>query len=540
MAGRAAPGGFVLAAAGAKSRINGGEKAHESPIFPAPEVPLHIVRQKGGSELARKSRDADKDRRAEENTETQRPAGPALAVWRVYRRLQRPELAQQARVAEETLGRYERGEREPKPGPLRKLGRALAVPVERIGETAELLAALDRLPPSEPLAPARTALRLQTELGTLLERGALESARLRPTADESPEAEEAHAERLVIRLREIPAHFRPGWGERCAALRGAAVVTRLCAESTMTAANCGADAIGWADLACLAAHLSKGSDAARRRLLGYAQLHRANAVRVAGQIPTADRLSGEALELWEHGDPNLPLPEDRIFSLLASLRRGQRRLPEALVLLDRALELAPPGRTAGLLVVKGKTLEEMGDYAGAVQGLQRALPLLDLDPDPRTAWAAHFNLCENLFHLGRAEEARLLLPQVYEVAHRMGNGLDLLRLRWLEGRIAAFCGRWAEAAEIFREVRAGFLARKIPFDTALVSLELAMVLLEQGKTAEVKEVARPLPPLFDALGVEREALASLAVFCAAAEREAATLAQARAALERLQRAGRGA
>jgi hypothetical protein len=61
----------------------------------------------------------------------------------------------------------------------------------------------------------------------------------------------------------------------------------------------------------------------------------------------------------------------------------------------------------------------------------------------------------------------------------------------------------------------------------LVSLDLAIVFLEQGKTEEVKEVTRPLVPFFDALQIEREALASLHLFCAAAEAEAVTLAEAR-------------
>lgn len=89
-------------------------------------------------------------------------------------------------------------------------------------------------------------------------------------------------------------------------------------------------------------------------------------------------------------------------------------------------------------------------------------------------------------------------------------------------------------------MRDGFLARGIPFDAALASLELAVVLLEQGRTAEVKETTLLLAPLFGALEVDREALASLQLFCEASERENATLAEARRLCDLLRRVRRQA
>jgi len=59
-------------------------------------------------------------------------------------------------------------------------------------------------------------------------------------------------------------------------------------------------------------------------------------------------------------------------------------------------------------------------------------------------------------------------------------------------------------------------------------------------TAEVKENTRLLAPLFGALEVDREALASLQLFCGAAEREAATLAEARRLCDLLRHARRQA
>lgn len=299
------------------------------------------------------------------------------------------------------------------------------------------------------------------------------------------------------------------------------------------------------ELAQLAAEIAgrlQGGEPWPSRVQGYVGAFLGNAQRVGGELPAAARTLIRARHLWEAGataDPGL-LDESRFLSLEASLLRDQRRLPEAVARLEEALRLARPESVARLLVQKGRTLEEMDDYEGAVAALFKAIPLIDGGADPRLAWAARFNLCENLFQLGRHEEAAPLFPEIRELAIQLGNGLDLLRLRWLEGRIAALRRRWREAAEILAEVRDGFLARGIPFDAALASLELATVLLEEERTAEVKETTRLLAPLFGALEVDREALASLQLFCEAAERENATLAEARRLCDLLRRTRRQA
>jgi transcriptional regulator with XRE-family HTH domain len=464
--------------------------------------------------------------------------GAAIVACRIDRGLTRSELARRARMWEETLRRYERGDREPAAGPLRRLAAALEISPERLRETGQLLAATARLPASEPLSPAVAALRFGEELGRLQAGGVTAAAPLRPKKSISLPDERARAERLVARLRAVSAEARPGWVERCGGCRGCAIVERLCGESVCAAANSNADSSTWAELAHSAARLSPGTEAESRRRTGFALAHLANAARVGGRLDEAEACFAQAIDLWEHGDPALPLDPSRIWDLLASLRRDQRRIPEALDLLDRALSLAPQERVGRILVKRARTLEEIGDYEGAVANLRRAVPLIDAEADPRTAWAARFNLCENLLQLGRPAEAAPLLPEIRELAHRLGNGLDLQRLRWLEGRIAGFEGRWPEAEAILTEVRDAFLARDIPFDTALASLELAVAQLEQGKTAEVKEVTRPLVPLFAALKIGREALAALRLFCTAAQRDAATLAEARR-LQELLRHGSG-
>ncbi|HTG32938.1 MAG TPA: hypothetical protein VLB76_08390 [Thermoanaerobaculia bacterium] len=88
----------------------------------------------------------------------------------------------------------------------------------------------------------------------------------------------------------------------------------------------------------------------------------------------------------------------------------------------------------------------------------------------------------------------------------------------MEGRIAAGLGDRSGARRSFGDARREFAGRGMAYDAALVSLELAVLLIEQGETAEVRELAEEIPEIFRARDVHRETLAALAVFQAAAPR----------------------
>ncbi|HYX24555.1 MAG TPA: hypothetical protein VFC23_10425, partial [Thermoanaerobaculia bacterium] len=96
-------------------------------------------------------------------------------------------------------------------------------------------------------------------------------------------------------------------------------------------------------------------------------------------------------------------------------------------------------------------------------------------------------------------------------------------------------GERERARTAFEEVRREFTERGMGYDTALVSLELAALDLEDGRTAEVKELAREMVTVFRAQEVQREALAALLLFRRAALKERATAELARDVAEFLNR-----
>jgi len=80
------------------------------------------------------------------------------------------------------------------------------------------------------------------------------------------------------------------------------------------------------------------------------------------------------------------------------------------------------------------------------------------------------------------------------------------------------------------------VARKIAYDAALATLELAVFLAAQGRTAEVKELAAETAPIFKAQCVERERLGALTLFRQAADEERLTAALARRLVREFKRA----
>lgn len=228
------------------------------------------------------------------------------------------------------------------------------------------------------------------------------------------------------------------------------------------------------------------------------------------------------------------LDPGRLPDLEASLRRGQRRFDEALVLLDEAFAL---GRSpARVLVKKGSTLEVMGEYERSIGTLLQAMPLVERQGDRRLGNILRCNLGLALCHAGRFQEVAALAAEVRACAAEMGDEIGVLRGLWLQGRAASGLGQCEEALSLLAQARRGFALREMDYDVALALLEEAALLLDQAQTEEVKVLAQELVGVFRSKGVHREALAALRLFQQAAERQQATAELARRVLSYLFRA----
>jgi tetratricopeptide (TPR) repeat protein len=314
---------------------------------------------------------------------------------------------------------------------------------------------------------------------------------------------------------------------------------RLANESEAAAAHSPADALELARLAVDVARKIQGIPSWCARSEAYSLLYLGNSLRVCNDLVQARIAFGKARKLQAAFSPNDPplLDESRLPDLEASLRREERRFPEALALLEEALALAPLGRKVPILLNKAATLEQMSAYERALGALEEAEPYVLVSGTPRDLFALRFNtaLCE--CHLARAGRAVELLPEIQSLAEKLGKSLDQLRTRWLTARVAAGLGRTEEAIVLLDRVCDDFLRTDppLPIDAALAGLDLALYWLERGDTAAVKKLAVPLERVFTAKGIRREALGALRLFCEAARREAATLEMAKKAKAELER-----
>jgi tetratricopeptide (TPR) repeat protein len=309
-----------------------------------------------------------------------------------------------------------------------------------------------------------------------------------------------------------------------------ALAERLCEESERAAAHRADEAAELAHLGLRAAELVPGSDSWRSHLLGWVWAFMANAHRVQGDLPGAEEgflRSDHLLAAGTPADPEL-LDATRPLDLKASLRRYQGCFDEALALLEQALKANTSPESRGrILIKKANTMKRMGDSERALAEMRQAEILVKGSQDARAVFAVHHGLAHTLWQLGRFAEAEALLPKLRQGAVAMGNELDLLRTRWLEGGVAAGLGRREQALAALEEVRLYFNKNRIAYDASLVSLELAVLYLEDGRTAETRALSEEMFWIFKAQGVHQEALAALRLFSEAAAKEEATAELAR-------------
>jgi tetratricopeptide (TPR) repeat protein len=451
-----------------------------------------------------------------------------LAGWlRMVRGWNQTEMGTAARLDPSAISRYESGEVAPPRANLERMAGAAGVPVELIDALLlpairAVLAAGGESPGERRCDPGAAADELGVAVGGML-RAALGEFL----------AEVALAERA-----EAPGGAAAGEGRRQAADRSA--IERLCEESEQAAADDTTRAHELAGLALRIAEVTPGDPGWRARAQGFVWGFVGNARRVEGDLVGAEAAFDEAWRLSKTGptgaEPDGPeFARWRLLDLQASLRRAQRRFPEALRLLDEARAAAPPEAAGRIEFKRASTLELAGEIEAALETLGEVLTLLKDSDDPRMQWGAHFHLATNLCLLGRHAEAEELLPVVCEGAQALGNQLDSIRARWLSGRVAAGQGRDEEAGAAFEEVRREFVARGNGYDAALVSLELAAVELERGRTRKVRALAEEMVGIFGSLGVRREAAAALGVFVQAAKSESATVELVRRTLRQLER-----
>jgi tetratricopeptide (TPR) repeat protein len=261
-----------------------------------------------------------------------------------------------------------------------------------------------------------------------------------------------------------------------------------------------------------------------RQALAWAEL--GNAYRTADRFVEADAALAVAQERCEGGTGD-PLLRGHLLDLTASLRRAQRRFTESVTLLDEAhrifRRLNDPHLAGRALIQKGLTLTYTPDTETAVALVLEGLTQIDLEREPKLALAAFHQSIAALIYSGQFWRARRELFANRSLYLKDGDSLSLLKMRWLEGQIAAGLGELDRAETTLRQVRDGLADARLNFQCAIAGLELGAVLLRQGRTREVLGLVSEIVAVCKALGIAQEALGALILLRSACEQEYVTL-----------------
>jgi len=338
----------------------------------------------------------------------------------------------------------------------------------------------------------------------------------KPVAQTVPEAVDFLAARGVAGLEDVPISLLDvplyeALLERSWTLRyedpGPAVELARCAAQLADGFSTGEhDSRKLADLRCRAA------------------FELANTYRVADELDLADSTLQRATKLFLRGTKD-ELLGARLFDVQASLYAARRQFDLACTALDIA---ADTYRRRGDEHLAGRALISKGIYTGykgaseeAVRLIGEGLSSLDSARDPGLAFSSLQTKAWLLVDCGRFLEARTALFELNE--REMGGRVNELKVRWLEGRLAAGLEEMDEAESALRQVKEAFEELGLGYKAALVGLELGAVWLRQNRLEAAAAMALDCSDAFLALGIQRELVASILILRKAAETRALTV-----------------
>ena len=244
-------------------------------------------------------------------------------------------------------------------------------------------------------------------------------------------------------------------------------------------------------------------------LCARAWIDLANAYRVADDFDTSEWAFGQARAWADHGTGS-PALLARFQWLYASLLREQRHLTEAAEILDAVAEYHRRERDGEAL---GRTLLSRALVFGEENEPERAIGVL-AEAMEYLEWYSPLQLpllntlVEYLVDAGLYGLARGVLHSTRRIYRRPGK-LNRYRLSWLEGRIAAGLGENGVAEAKLNVARLAFRNANQDFDSALVGLDLALLLVRQERRQETAWLVKDMLRSFRAKRILREILSAL-------------------------------
>lgn len=253
-----------------------------------------------------------------------------------------------------------------------------------------------------------------------------------------------------------------------------------------------------------------------------------NARRLAHDFPGSERAFTQAREDWNaHVGGSHSLIEAEICNLEAGLKFFQRRHAEAEALANHAIPIMRRSGAKRLLVqaltMRASIATGTGKASAAIPDLREALPIAEELGDTYLAMAVCSFLALALID-HNLDEAEAVVAQAWRYPRRADNPFLKHQLKWIEGLVRMGREDWQAAESRLQEARAGFNRIGDWGQTAVVSLDLAILLARLGRHSEVIELTTDIVPLLEAHSIRREAVAALKLMQEALNKKSVSLA----------------
>lgn len=237
-----------------------------------------------------------------------------------------------------------------------------------------------------------------------------------------------------------------------------------------------------------------------------------NALRVSGKPREAMEAFGAAQRYRKEGTGD-PMLRAWLLEKGTPLVIFQGLFDQAIEMSSKAgeiyQELNESHLLASTIVQKATAALYSGEAESAVRMLNQAIPLIDQEEDPHLLLAACHNLIRCYIDLDQPEQALRLYSETHDLYQEFDDPLILLRAAWQEGQILRDLGHLRAAEGALLRARKGYMERKLVYEAASVSLELATVYVKLGLVEELKSTVTATIPIFHALRVKLETLAAL-------------------------------
>ncbi len=291
--------------------------------------------------------------------------------------------------------------------------------------------------------------------------------------------------------------------------------------------------------------------------------HRGNLARAHAALAAAYRIAGDVAaseseymlaQKIADSEAVSPIVRADLARGLATLRARMNRFAEALELVDAAeaayRDAGDRRRMVEACAVRGYVLNESRRFFAAIPWHGKALALaLELqrtkpaDPSDiaglaRVVEAARANMAWAVTHApevrGFAAIALDCISRAYRELRGRRNSLTRHLLQWTEGKIFARVNRPDRAEKRLNVARRGFVRLEVPWETALVSLDLAALYRAAGRWKELEALAADTFGRFRELCADFEAIAALSLWVDAVEARRGVKAAITAARETIE------